>query len=38
VDRLIGWDDDRPQMRGRCCEFDCFLHGSLLGCIEFAGL
>lgn len=38
VDRLIGWDDDCPQMRGRCRELDCFLHCSLSGCIEFAEL
>ena len=38
VNRLIGWNRDRLQMRGCCCEFDCFLHGSLSGCIQFVEL
>jgi hypothetical protein len=37
VDRLVGWDGDCLQMRSRCRELDCFLDGSLSGCLEFAG-
>src|ERR1700733_4353463 len=38
VDRLVGWDDDCPQMRGGCRELGCFPRCSLFDCLEFADL
>jgi len=38
VDRLVGWDSDCLEMRGRCRKVDCFLSCSLSGRLEFANL